>query len=67
MKPAALISSIFLFLVAAAHMLRIVLRTRVMVGDFRIPIWASAVAAVFVGELGVWLWREQGTPGHQAP
>lgn len=49
MKPAALITSIFLSLIAAAHVLRIALGTGVTVGDFAIPMWASGVAVAGAG------------------
>ncbi len=58
MKPAALIATIFLALVALGHLLRLVLRVEVMAGGVAIPLWLSAVACVFTGGLAVLLWRE---------
>ncbi len=58
MKPAALIATVFLALVALAHLLRLVLRVEVMAGSVAIPLWLSAVACLFTGGLAVLLWRE---------
>jgi hypothetical protein len=59
MKPAALLSSLFLGLVAAAHLARLALAIPVVVGDVAIPLWMSALAVVGPGALAVWLWHEQ--------
>jgi hypothetical protein len=59
MKPAALVTCVFLLLVALAHLLRIVLGLAVTVGTVSIGMWMSAVATVFTAGLAVWLWREQ--------
>ncbi len=58
MKPAALIATVFLGLVALAHLLRLVLGVEVIAGGVTIPLWLSAVACVFTGGLAVLLWRE---------
>ncbi len=58
MKPAALITTAFLVLVALAHLLRLALRVEVMAGGVTIPLWLSAVACVFTASLAVLLWRE---------
>ncbi len=59
MKPAALIATLFLALIALAHLLRIVFQVEVTAGPLVIPMWASGLAAVGPGALAVWLWREQ--------
>lgn len=59
MRPAALLSCIFLTLVAVAHLARFVLAVPIIVGDTPFPLWPSAVAAVGAGGLAIWLWREQ--------
>ncbi len=58
MKPTALIATVFLGLVALAHLLRLVLGVEVIAGGVTIPLWLSAVACVFTGGLAVLLWRE---------
>lgn len=62
MKPAALLTGVFLLLVAAGHLLRLVLRIEVIVADIRIPMWPSVVAIVVPVGLTVWLWRAQRPP-----
>ena len=58
MRPAARITTIFLALVALAHLLRLVLQVEVIAGGVPIPLWLSAVACVVTGGLAVLLWRE---------
>ncbi len=58
MRPAALIATVFLALVALAHLFRLVLGVEVIAGGVSIPLWLSAVACVFTGGLAVLLWRE---------
>lgn len=60
MKPASLITTLFLCLIALAHMIRLVLRVPVTVDGLNIPLWASLVAAVFTATLAFFLWRESG-------
>ena len=59
MRPAALLSCLFLALVALAHLVRFVLAVPIIVGDVGFPLWPSAVATVGAGGLAIWLWREQ--------
>ena len=59
MKPAALVCTLFLALIAVAHLLRIVFQVPVTAGPWVIPMWASALAFVGPGALALWLWREQ--------
>jgi len=58
MKPAALVATIFLALVALAHLLRLTLQVEVTAGGVAVPLWASAIASVFTGGLSLMLWRE---------
>jgi len=58
MKPAARLATIFLALVAIAHLLRLALRITVTAGGVSIPLWASALACIVTGGLAVLLWRE---------
>jgi hypothetical protein len=58
-RPASLVAAIVFWLVAIAQLLRVLLRVQVTAGGHDIPIWASAVAFVVLGALGLWLWRER--------
>jgi hypothetical protein len=58
MKLVALITTIFLALVALAQLVRLVLQVEVVAGGVRVPLWASAVACVVTGGLAILLWRE---------
>ncbi len=58
MKPAAMIATIFLALVALGHLVRLALHVEVIAGGVVIPLWLSAVACVFTGGLAVLLWQE---------
>lgn len=59
MKPAALVATLFLSLVAVLHLLRLFFHVQVIAGSLEIPMWASALAVVGPAALAVWLWREQ--------
>lgn len=58
MKPATLLATAFLALIAIAHLLRVLYRVDVVVGGTAIPIWMSGPAFVVVGALAVAVWRE---------
>ncbi len=58
MKPAALIATMILTLVALAHLLRIILRVEVTAGGTPIPMWLSGVAVVLAGGVAIMLWSE---------
>jgi len=58
MKPATMISMLFLAMVAAAHLLRLVLGVEVIVGGIFVPLWVSVIACVVPAGLAVGLWRE---------
>jgi hypothetical protein len=59
MKPAVLVAAIFLSLVAALHLLRLVFGVQVTAGGTEIPLWASVLGVVGPSVLALWLWREQ--------
>ncbi len=59
MKPAALVATVFLSLVAVLHVLRLLFQVQVTAGSLEIPMWASVLAVLGPGALAVWLWREQ--------
>jgi hypothetical protein len=58
-RPASLVAAIVFWLIALAQLLRVLLRVQVTAGGHDIPVWASAVAFVVLGALGLWLWRER--------
>ncbi len=59
MKPAALITVIFLALVALLHLLRLVFHVELTVDGTIMPMWVSVFAFVGPAALAVWLRREQ--------
>ena len=59
MKPAALVATLLLSVVAVLHLLRLLFQLQFTVGGTEIPMWASVLAVVGPGALAVWLWREQ--------
>lgn len=60
MKPALLVTLIFLCIVAVGHLLRVVFQIEFIVASITIPQWPSALATVALIALAVWLYREQG-------
>jgi hypothetical protein len=59
MKPAVLVTCLFLALVAVAHLARLALALPVVVGGVAVPVWLSALGVLGPGALALWLWREQ--------
>jgi len=59
MKPAVVVTTVFLAFVAVIHLLRLVFQVEVLVGGATVPMWASIVAVIGPGALALWLWREQ--------
>lgn len=59
MKPAALVATVFLALVALAHLARLIFQVEIRIGDVALPMWPSALATLGPGGLALWLWREQ--------
>lgn len=58
MKPATMLTFIVLDLIAAAHLVRLMVGLDVRVGGTVVPVWFSALALVFFTGLAVGLWRE---------
>lgn len=58
MKPAAILSTILLGVVALAHLLRLVLRIEVIAAGNEIPMWVSVIGFLVPATLAVALWRE---------
>jgi len=59
MRPAVLVCIAFLVIVALSHLARVVLGVPIVVADFTVPMWPSALAFVGLSALAVWLWRDQ--------
>jgi len=55
MKPAVIVTLIFLSLVTLLHLLRLVLGVAVTVGGTTVPMWASVLGCIGPGALAVWL------------
>lgn len=58
MKPASLIVSVVLGVVAIAHALRLVFHTQVTIGGAVIPMWVSALGCVAAAVLSILVSRE---------
>lgn len=58
MKPATLIAMVLFSLFALGHLLRLLFGVAFIVGGVPVPLWASAVAAIFFAGLAGMLWRE---------
>ena len=68
MRPAALVTVIFLSLVALLHLFRLLFSVEWTVASTTLPLWVSLFGVVGPGALAIWLWREQGArPGPPAP
>jgi hypothetical protein len=58
MKPASLVASIALAVVAIAHALRLVFHTEAIIGGMVIPMWVSALGGVAAAVLSILVFRE---------
>ncbi len=58
MKPFTLCAAIVFFIIAVAHLIRVILQVPVVVGTITIPMWPSMVAFVILLILGIMLLRE---------
>jgi hypothetical protein len=61
MRPATLLTCLFLCIVAAGHLLRIALGIEVTVDDIVIPMWPSVLAVAVTIALVIGLWRDANT------
>jgi hypothetical protein len=59
MKPAALLTVIFLSLISLAHLIRLLYRVEIVAGEVTVPMWPSVAACLVTAGLAGWLWREQ--------
>jgi hypothetical protein len=58
-RPASLVIGIFLLFLACAQLCRFVFGVNVVAAGMEIPVWPSAVAAVVLAALAVWLLKER--------
>ena len=58
MKPFTIVAALVFFLIAVAHVARVILQVPVVVGSVMIPIWPSAVVFFLFMILGIMLLRE---------
>lgn len=58
-RPASLIVGILLLVMACAQFGRFFLKVPVIAAGIEIPVWPSAVAAVVLTALGIWLLKER--------
>jgi hypothetical protein len=62
-KPFTALSIFILALIALGHLLRIVFQWEVAINGTSVPVWISAVPALFFGGLAYLLWRESRRDG----
>jgi len=58
-RPASLVIGILLLLMAIAQLSRLFLKINVVAAGVEIPFWPSAVAAIILSVLGIWLLKER--------
>ena len=62
MRRYVLVSGLFLSVLAAAQLLRVVMRWPVRVAGVDVPVWVSVLAALIVGSLAIWAFRVRAQP-----
>ena len=62
-RPASLVGAMFLFMIAIAQFCRVVFGVSVIVASYEIPIWPSAIAAIVLACLAIWLLKERSGSG----
>jgi hypothetical protein len=58
-RPASLVVGILLLLLACAQLCRYLFEVKVVAAGVEIPVWPSAVAAIVLAVLAVWLLKER--------
>jgi CBS-domain-containing membrane protein len=58
-RPASLIVGILLLFLACAQLCRFILGVNIVAAGMEIPLWPSAVAAVVLVVLAIWLLKER--------
>ena len=60
-KPFAFIVSVFLWVVAAAHLARLVFHISVTIGPIQIPLWLSIFPVIILPTIAIMLGKEART------
>lgn len=60
MRRYALITGLFLAIIAVAHLIRAIARWPIVIADLTVPVWGSIAAFVVTGGLALWGFREAG-------
>lgn len=58
-RPASLVVGVLLLIMACAQLGRFILGINVVAEGVQIPVWISAIAAVVLAALGIWLLKER--------
>ena len=58
-RPASLVVGILLLFLACAQLCRYLFEVKVVAAGMEIPLWPSAIAAVVLVALAVWLLKER--------
>ena len=58
-RPASLVASIFLFIIALAQLCRAIFGVSIVAGGVEIPVWPSFIAFVVLVILAFWLLSER--------
>ena len=58
-RPASLVAAILFLLMAIAQLCRFFLKVNIVAGSVEVPLWPSAIAAVVLAALAVWLLKER--------
>ncbi len=58
-RPASLVAAILFLLMAIAQVCRFFLKVNIVAGSITVPLWPSAVAAIVLILLAIWLLIER--------
>ena len=58
-RPASLVIGILLLFLACAQLCRFIFKVNVVAAGMEFPLWLSAIAAVVLTALAVWLLKER--------
>jgi hypothetical protein len=58
-RPASVAAAILFLLMAIAQLCRLILGVSIVAGGMEVPLWPSAIAALALAALAVWLLKER--------
>ena len=58
-RPASLVIGILLLFLACAQLCRYLFEVKIVAAGMEIPVWPSAIAAVVLAALAIWLLKER--------